>query len=157
METISKIRLATAEDVQAVAMVLQQAFIEYQALYTPEGYSATTPSADLMCQRLNEGPTWVAVSEGAIVGTVSAVLKGAGVYVRSMAILPGRRGQGLGQQLLQMAESFAQEKNAQYMFLSTTPFLDRAIRLYERYGFERNADGPHDLFGTPLFTMRKQL
>ena len=157
METTSQIRLTIPEDVQAVAMVLQQAFVEYQPLYTPEGFSATTPSADLIRERLTEGPTWVAVQDSAIVGTVSAVLKGAGVYVRSMAILPTQRGQRLGQELLQIAESFAREHNADYMFLSTTPFLNRAIRLYERYGFRRNDDGPHDLFGTPLFTMVKPL
>src|SRR5260370_227302 len=43
------------------------------------------------------------------------------------------------------------------MYLSTTPFLDRAIRLYERFGFQRSDEGPLDLFGTPLFTMTKRL
>jgi ribosomal protein S18 acetylase RimI-like enzyme len=41
------------------------------------------------------------------------------------------------------------------MLLSTAPFLDRAIRLYERFGFRRTNEGPHDLFGTPLFSMEK--
>jgi hypothetical protein len=36
-----------------------------------------------------------------------------------------------------------------------TPFLNTAIRLYEAFGFRRMNDGPHDLFGTPLFTMEK--
>ena len=43
------------------------------------------------------------------------------------------------------------------MFLSTTPFLESAIRLYEKFGFQRTSDGPLDLFGTPLFTMQKSL
>ncbi len=41
------------------------------------------------------------------------------------------------------------------MFLSTTPFLHSAIRLYERFGYRRTDDGMNDLFGTPLFTMEK--
>jgi ribosomal protein S18 acetylase RimI-like enzyme len=41
------------------------------------------------------------------------------------------------------------------LFLSTTPFLDRAISLYERFGFQRNEEGLRELFGTPLFTMEK--
>jgi len=41
------------------------------------------------------------------------------------------------------------------MLLSTTPFLDDAIRLYQRFGFERIREGLHDLAGTPLFTMEK--
>jgi ribosomal protein S18 acetylase RimI-like enzyme len=43
------------------------------------------------------------------------------------------------------------------MFLSTTPFLIGAISLYERAGFRRTGEGPHDLFGTPLFSMEKVL
>lgn len=159
METASpsQIRPATPEDVQAIEMVLRQAFAEYEALYTPEALSATTPPASLLGQRLAEGPTWVVTQDAAIVGTVSAVLKDTGVYVRSMAILPTQRGQGLGRWLLQEVEAFARAHNAARLFLSTTPFLARAIRLYEQFGFRQSADGPHDLFGTPLFTMVKNL
>lgn len=151
------IRLARPEEAEVMAQVLKQAFAEYEALYTPAALAATTPPADLIRQRLNEGPAWVAVQNTAIVGTVSAVLKGQGVYVRSMGILPAGRGHGLGHQLLRAAEAFAREHQADHLFLSTTPFLERAIRLYERFGFQRNDDGPHELFGTPLFTMVKAL
>jgi hypothetical protein len=43
------------------------------------------------------------------------------------------------------------------MYLSATPFLLRAIQFYENFGFARSAEGPHDLFGTPLFTMVKNV
>jgi hypothetical protein len=43
------------------------------------------------------------------------------------------------------------------LFLSTAPFLTRAISLYEQFGFLRSNEGPHTLFGTPIFTMRKVL
>jgi ribosomal protein S18 acetylase RimI-like enzyme len=155
--TSSQIRLAVSEDAEAVAWVLSQAFVEYEALYTPKALAATTPSSEQIRQRLAEGPTWVAFQNAATIGTISAVLKGQGVYVRSMGILPAGRGQGLGQQLLQAVEAFAREQRAAYLFLSTTPFLARAIRLYEQFGFQRNDDGPHDLLGTPLFTMVKPL
>ena len=39
--------------------------------------------------------------------------------------------------------------------MSTNPFLDSAICLYEAFGFRRVNDGTHDLFGPPLFTMEK--
>ncbi|HEY8226815.1 MAG TPA: hypothetical protein VIG25_16155, partial [Pyrinomonadaceae bacterium] len=59
------------------------------------------------------------------------------------------------QLLLATVERFAQSHKR--LTLSTTPFLINAIRLYERSGFRRTTDGPHDLFGTPLFTMVKKL
>jgi N-acetylglutamate synthase-like GNAT family acetyltransferase len=92
-----------------------------------------------------------------MVGTVSAVLKGQACYLRSMAILPTARGQRLGARLLEQVERFAKEQGRDRLYLSTTPFLERAIRLYERCGFQRSDEGQLTLFGTPLFTMVKML
>jgi len=72
-------------------------------------------------------------------------------------VLPVARGQGIAMQLLEEVESFAIANQHARLFLSTTPFLTSAIRLYERFGFQRNDKGPDDLFETPLFTMVKQL
>jgi GNAT superfamily N-acetyltransferase len=105
--------------------------------------------------RLQEGPVWVAVYEGEIVGTASVVLKGNSLYVRGMAVLPSARGRRVGELLLEQIARYSSAHNCKRLFLSTTPFLDRAIRLYERFGFRRTDAGPHDLFGTPLFTMEK--
>jgi putative acetyltransferase len=151
------IRLAQASEAATIASVILQSFAEYQAAYTPAAFAATTPTADTIQSRLEEGPVWVVCMQGTVVGTVSAVPKGAACYVRSMAILPAARGQGIGRLLLQQAEDFAAMQGHTYLQLSTTPFLTRAIRLYEQFGFQRSDDGPHDLFGTALFAMAKPL
>jgi putative acetyltransferase len=85
------------------------------------------------------------------------VLKDGGAYVRGMAVLPDARGQGLGAQLLGQVESLARRHGMARLFLSTTPFLAEAIRLYERHGFRRTSEGPQTLCDTPLFTMEKRL
>ena len=151
------IGLAQAGEATAIAAVLLEAFAEYQALYTPTAFAATTPAADIIRRRLAEGPVWVACRQGAVVGTVSAVSRGAACYIRSMAILPAARGYGTGRRLLQQVEDFAIAQGHTALLLSTTPFLARAIRLYEQFGFQRSDGGPDDLFGTPLFTMAKPL
>jgi len=151
-----EIRTASADEASEIAAVLSESFIEYQPLYTEAGYAATTPPSDQLKQRMNEGPLWVAVLER-VVGTVSAVPKDKDLYIRGMAVLPSVRGQKVGELLLQVIETYAAENGFQKLILSTTPFLDRAIRLYERFGFVRSDDGPHDLFGTPLFSMEKHL
>jgi len=108
-------------------------------------------------ERLKEGPTWVAEESGFPVGTVSAVLKDLDLYVRSMAVVPTARGHQLGHHLFAEAFNLAVERKARRICLSTTPFLYSAIRLYESLGFRRTGEPPDDLFGTPLFTMAKQL
>lgn len=148
-------RIARASDAAAIASVLREAFAEYQALYTSEGYAATTPGAEEVRSRMTEGPLWVAVRDGKIVGTVSVVAKETGLYVRGMAVIPEATGVGIGRALLEEVERFALAHAITRLFLSTTPFLDRAIRLYQSSGFVRTNDGPHDLFGTPLISMEK--
>jgi putative acetyltransferase len=153
----AQIRRATAQDALSIATVLRQAFAEYEPLYTKEGYAATTPRADEILVRMNQGTIWVAVHNGQIVGAASVVPKPEGTYVRGMAVLPAARGLGIGRLLLDEAQRFATVHYSKRLFLSTTPFLHPAIRLYEVFGFERTNEGPHDLFGTPLFTMQKIL
>ena len=67
------------------------------------------------------------------------------------------RGMRIGAALLSQVEQFALAGNFKRLVLSTTPFLDRAIQLYEHFGFRRTTEGSNDLFGTPLFTMEKLL
>jgi N-acetylglutamate synthase-like GNAT family acetyltransferase len=152
-----EVRIATIDDAAAIAQVLLESFLVYEPLYTAEGFAVTTPPAAEVKVRMSEGPIWVAVLSGVIVGTASAVLKEESLYVRGMAVLERARGNRLGELLLTQTEKYANEKSCTRLYLSTTPFLDRAIHLYKKFGFIRIDESPHDLFGTPLFTMEKRL
>jgi GNAT superfamily N-acetyltransferase len=151
------VRNAFMDEAASIASVLYQAFVEFEPLYTPAAFSATTPTSDQIQKRWSEGPVWVVGEGSQLVGTISTVPKGEGLYIRSMAVLPSHRGRGIGHILLQAVEHLANKQALRRMFLSTTPFLMGAIRLYERFGFQRTDDGPHELFGTPLFSMVKPL
>jgi GNAT superfamily N-acetyltransferase len=153
-----QVRRGTAEDATAVSTVLLEAFREYQSQYTPDGFAATTPDEFSVIERLTEGPIWVAELDNQVIGTASAVLhESRGLYVRGMAVLPEGRGLGVGAVLLDAIESFAKESDCHRLYLRTTPFLHRAIRLYTNLGFEFIEDGSQELFGTPLLTMEKVL
>jgi len=159
MRTASQllIRPAGPDEAQAIAGVLHESFVEFRALYTDGGFAATALSAKQVLARMREGPVWVALRDGVMLGTVAAVIKGESVYVRGMAVLPAARGAGTGARLLQEVEGWAVREGYKRLFLSTTPFLDSAIRLYERFGFLPVDEGLYDLFGTPLFTMQKSI
>ena len=152
-----EIRAAELCDAEAICSLLADSFSEYRPLYTSEGYAATVITTEQVADRIREGPVWVAVSEETVVGTVSVVARSGSLYVRGMGVRPAARGQRIGESLLAEVEKFADAGKFRRLFLSTTPFLDRAIRLYERLGFQRIDGGPLDLYGTPLFTMEKFL
>jgi peroxiredoxin/GNAT superfamily N-acetyltransferase len=151
------IRLAVPADRAGIARVLQEAFAEYRAAYTEAAFRATTPDPRTLRGRWSEGPVWVGLLEDRVVGTLAALPKGPALYLRSMAVAPAGRGEGLGWQLLQRAEQYAIKRGFERLTLFTTPFLHHAIRLYEGFGFQRGDDGPHELYGTPLLTLTKRL
>jgi hypothetical protein len=151
------IRRAEPGDASAIAATLEDAFVEYRELYTPQGYAATVIPAEKVRVRMSEGPMWIAIDNEQVVGTVAAISKGEALHVRGMGIVPAARGKRIGQLLLEQVESFARTHHHTKMALNTTPFLCRAIALYRRFGFERSDEATADLFGTPLFTMVKTL
>jgi GNAT superfamily N-acetyltransferase len=150
-----EIRRAGPEDAPAIAAVLHESFIQFRALYTDGGFAATALGEVDVLARMQEGPVWVALREGVVLGTGAAVVKSESIYIRGMAVLPNARGSGIGKRLLQHIEAWAAGEGYTRLFLSTTPFLNSAIRLYEEFGFRRTNEGLDDLFGTPLFTMEK--
>jgi ribosomal protein S18 acetylase RimI-like enzyme len=152
-----EIRRATPDDAALIAKVLHESFAVFKPLYTLAGFLATTPNERQVLARMREGPVWVASLKGEVIGTVAIVLKEKSAYIRGMAVAPSARGTGTGSALLRNIESWAIDAGCLRLFLSTTPFLSAAIRLYERFGFQRTEEGPHDLFGTPLLTMEKHL
>jgi GNAT superfamily N-acetyltransferase len=151
------IHRAIPDEAAAIARVLHESFKEYRPLYTDGGFAATALNEEQVRNRMSEGPVWIALSGADAVGTVAAVTKNESAYIRGMAVLPRTRGSGVGSVLLHEVEHWARSEGCVRLFLSTTPFLDSAIRLYERHGFHRVNNGPHDLFGTPLFIMEKMI
>lgn len=152
-----RVRVAHDSDSEAVAILLRDAFAEFVPFYTVAAFAATTPEANELRHRLSEGPIWVAEGGDRIIGTVSALPRPAGVYLRGLAVAPAARGHGVARLLLDAVEAFARECNAARIHLRTTPFLFGAIRLYEAAGFVRTPEPPHDFHGTPLVTMEKLL
>jgi GNAT superfamily N-acetyltransferase len=152
-----EIRRAALEDAPVIAALLYEAFVEFKSLYTDGGFSATTPDAAHILVRMHEGPAWLAMSSEVALGTVAALVKAQSVYIRGMAVLPSARVSGVGAALLRHVEDWAASQGCSRLFLSTTPFLSAAIHLYEKFGFRRTGEGPHELAGTLLFTMEKKL
>ncbi|MFL5704814.1 MAG: hypothetical protein ACJ8AG_18560, partial [Ktedonobacteraceae bacterium] len=66
---------------------MHTSFVEYESVYTPEAFAATTPTPEQIQHRMSEGLMWVALQDETIVGSVSVVPKSGSLYIRGMAIL----------------------------------------------------------------------
>jgi N-acetylglutamate synthase-like GNAT family acetyltransferase len=131
-----EIRLATPDDAVAIADVLRDAFTVYRKHYTAEAFEVVTPGTDVILERFEEGPMWVAEMNGEVVGTVSLTTEPEGLYVRSMAVSPGAQGRGIGHQLLNAVDGHAESTEFERIFLYTTYFVPGAKEMYAKHGYE---------------------
>ena len=135
MTSVVTLRLATPDDSETVADLIYEAFAPFESEYTAGAFEYTTPKADAIRPRFEEGPVWIAEMDGDAVGTVSGLPDGERFYIRSMAIKPTAQRGGIGQRLLDALEIYAREKGFEKLYLYTTFVLPGAQRLYEKNGF----------------------
>ncbi len=155
-EHVVRIRKARKCDATAIELLIRESFREYERAYTAEAFGITRPERHEIQERIKNWTVWVALHAGVIVGTVSAHPEGKALHIRSMAVHPSLRGQGIGKLLLARVERFARAKSYKRLILNTTPFLTPAIRLYQNFGFQFTGR-KRNWFGTQLRTMAKQL
>ena len=153
--SIVKIRLAKPQEALAISDLLYHSFVEYKSFYTEKAFAATTLSIHEIKNRINKNLVWIALNGDVIAGTVSVIPNGEELFMKTVAVAPAERGKGIGKELIRHAEEMAVKKGANYLELTTTPFLYEAISLYEFFGFKQN--GYDDLYGTPLIKMIKYL
>lgn len=153
-----EVRRATPDDARAISGILYAAFEPFKSEYTPDAFAYTTPGPDLIEPRFAEGPIWVAVENGRIIGTVSGLADGDRFYIRSMAVRPGLQRGGVGQALLETIEEFAARQGYRRLYLYTTFVLPGARRLYEKNGFYvLRETAPEEWFDMGGLEMEKEL
>ncbi|MGH3477742.1 MAG: GNAT family N-acetyltransferase [Nocardioidaceae bacterium] len=137
------IRLATATDADAIAQLLRVAFDAHRRNYPPKAWRSTTPEPLEVMTRLEEGPVWVACFGDRLVGTLSAIVKPDELHLRSLAVDPAARQNGVGARLLRAAYDEARARGMRSISLETAEFLAAAVSLYRRLGFEIRGIGDH--------------
>lgn len=144
------IRRAAEGDIRKVSVCLQSAFEPFRSLYTPEAFSDTVLTPEAFKKRLSAMWVFVAVARGEIIGTVACYANDSGAgHLRGMAVHPDWHGRGIAQALLTAAETKLAENGCLQVALDTTQPLQRAIRFYEKNGYQCSGKVV-DFFGMPL-------
>ncbi len=131
------VRFATPEDADAFAAVVA-------AVAEEDRWIATEPPVDRdrfaarIRAMLAEGSTFLVLDDGRrVVGTLGLNPTHAdGVLALGMSIVAELRGHGWGRALLQAAIDHARGTQCHKIELEVWPDNERAIALYERFGFE---------------------
>lgn len=136
-----RVRVAGAADALVAGELLHRFNIEYDE---------PTPSPDRLARRIAEliesGRTAVLLA-GPEPGGI-AVLRfqpaiwsaGEEAYLAELYVVPERRRDGLGSELMTAALELCRDRGCDYVFLGTDEGDADAHRLYERFGFSRFAD-----------------
>lgn len=144
------IRHAETADAADVGRLLHDFNTEYDD-YTPgpeamaERIGELLASGDVTVLLGGEGPDGLAVLRF----RPSLWSEALDCYLEELYVAPDRRGQGLGQALMEAAMDTAREKGAAHMDLGTAEADAAALGLYEKLGFtnrEGRPDGPVMLF-----------
>jgi GNAT superfamily N-acetyltransferase len=134
------------DSIADVTLLLHRAYGEY----VPTGieFGAATQGADVTRARIETATaTWIASSDGKLVGTFPTTITGATIPNRSgtrvprwdtsvkFAIEPEKQGCGIGRQLLTAVEERAAKDGKRELSCDTAVDLENLVSFYERMGY----------------------
>jgi GNAT superfamily N-acetyltransferase len=92
------------------------------------------PTAEALLAYVDAGLAWVA-EDGAVVGFLLLARHGADAHVHQVSVLPERRGERIGRDLIDAAESAARDAGATRLTLTTFAEVPWNAPYYRRLGF----------------------
>lgn len=147
---------AEPTDAAAIAAALQAAFAEHRAHLTRTSYDDAVPDATGVATWLAEGPVWVAVRGHQVIGALAATPESSTLRLRGPAVIPARRGAGVGGLLISRATEWALPAGFDRLRVDLPPWLHGARRYLARNGFVV-AEPSHDPHRTPPVTMLRDI
>ena len=132
-----RIRAATNRDVEGIRRLVFDVLAEHGLQSDPEVTDADL--ADIEENYLKRGGTFEVIedAEGNLAGTVGLYpVNDETCELRKMYFAPQVRGRGLGLHILERVVNSARERGFKKITLETSSRLEKAIRLYTRFGFK---------------------
>ena len=133
------VRPATIDDLKPLCELLDLLFTQ-EADFTPD-HSRQEQGLRLIIENPTVGRIYCATESDRIIGmvnllfTVSTAEGGPVAWLEDMIVHPSRRGQGIGEQLLQTAIAEARSSGCLRITLLTDTTNQSAVRFYTRSGF----------------------
>ncbi len=148
------ISLAKASDLDAIAALNVEAYREFAAHMSPDGWCGMEANLRAVEARAQTTRFLVLRDQGTIVGSVGYCPAGEGnpeifppdwAAVLLLAVSPTHRGRGIARKLVSACIQCARNDSAQVVGLFTNELMTAAQALYEWFGFRRESELPSRL------------
>ena len=147
MEERLRIRDARVDELDQVALLIHDAYLEYQASFPPEAWESYARDMMDVRGRLDSSELIVVEHAGGLVGAVTFYPNASQseqegwppgwTGVRLLAVHPDARGLGIGRALMDECLRRSRQRAAGTLGLHTTELMAVARGMYERMGFVR--------------------
>ena len=155
-------------ELDAVSLMLKEAFKEYKSSFPPEVWQSYLENIMDVHSRLNTAQLIIAKLNMQVVGTVTLYLDAlrssqegwppGWASIRLLAIHPAYRGRGIGRALMEECIHRCRKQNIKTIGLHTAKIMSVACKLYESMGFVRRPEYDfHPRPGTVVMTYALQL
>jgi len=142
------LRQALIDEWPSVATITKVANDEYRPLADSQFWSTYEESTHIMLLTERGVVRLIASEGGELVGSVvycppyerelgGKTIRNPYPEMRLLSVLPSRRNQGIGAQLIQACEDRAKAERAEAITLHTTDLMSTARAMYERRGYSR--------------------
>jgi ribosomal protein S18 acetylase RimI-like enzyme len=128
------VELRRAEEL-SLASLAELFTASYEGYVVPFAVDEATLSSMVDAFDIDLGRSLVALDGDVPVGLANLGLRGESAWVGGVGVVPARRGEGLGEQLMQGVADRAREAGARVLALEVIVGNDRARSLYEKLGF----------------------
>lgn len=151
-----EVRTAAVEDADELAAVYRSAYWENHELGIPaKAGSATT---EIVADWIRDYHVLVAEQDGEIVAGIRLESTGpTHTTVGRFGVREDRKGEGIGSQLLERAESTARDRGDETVRLTTPPEHPFLVEFYRERGYEKTGEHPLDYRDYDEIVMEKSL
>lgn len=132
-----------------IRKLLMESYLQYEADFASERWERYYEELKTAVDNEYIDQLLVAKSKDTMLGTVQLFPNATVAYeeaplimnhpiIRFLAVHPDGRGLGIARKLLDYSTAYARSKDAAIISLHTTDIMKDAVKLYEKYGFQRN-------------------
>lgn len=146
------------EEKEEVRQLLIDSYIQYKNSFEKERWETYFEEVKAAVDNEKIDKLMIAKSGDKVLGTMQLFQSSDVAYdvpelqihhpiIRFLAVHPEGRGLGIARKLLDQSIEYTRNRKAKAISLHTTDIMEKAVRLYRRYGFERDETHDYDKNG----------